>query len=203
MRAEVAGHLQRLRDEAADHPGFEAVARIHSAQEQLLQGGSATAAVEEVEAALTAGLPAAAASNAVFMALLTLELGERYDLASRLLDVGLEGARREGHATRQGMIHGRRAAIALAQGSLHDAEVEAETGLLLVAKQHFVLPQLLAVAIVVHIERGSSRQRTSWRRRARRWGSPGRLYVDQFLVARGRLRIAQGQGAPQKQGVAD
>ena len=201
MRAEVAGHLQRLRDEAADHPGFEAVARIHSAQEQLLQGGSAAAAVEEVEAALTAGLPAAAASNAVFMALLTLELGERYDLASRLLDVALDGARREGHATRQGLIHGRRAAIALAQGQLHDAQVEAETGLLLVEKQHFVLPQLLAVAMVVHIERGDLAAAAGLAQTGETLGiGEDRLYLDQFLVARGRLRIAQGQV---REGVAD
>ena len=201
MRADVAGHLQRLRDEAAGHPGFEAVARIHTAQEQVLQGRSATAAAEEVEAALMEGLPAGAASNATFVALLTLELGERYELASRLLDVGLEDARREGHATRQGMIHGRRAAIALERGSLHDAEVEAETGLLLVENQHFVLPQLLAVAIVAHIERGDLAAADGLAQRGEALAiGEDRLYLDQYLVARGRLRIAQGQV---REGVAD
>ena len=201
MRAEVAEHLRRLRDEAAGHPGFEAVGRIHTAQEQLLQGGSAVAAVEEVEAALSAGLPAAAASNATFLALLTLELAERYDLASQLLDVALEGARGEGHATRQGLIHGRRAAIALAQGSLHDAQVEAETGLLLVEKQHFVFLQLLAVAIVVDIERGDLAAAAGLARTGEALGiGEDRLYLDQYLVARGRLRIAQGQV---REGVAD
>ena len=201
VRAGLAAHLQRFRDQAAGHPGFEAVARIHTAQEQLAQGGSAVAAMDEVEAALAVGLPPAAATNATFLALLTLELGERYDLALRLLGVGLEGARREGHATRQGLIHGRRAAIALAQGSLPDAQVEAETGLLLVDEQHFALLQLLAVAIVVHIERGAFAAAAELAQTGEALGiAEDRLYVDQYLIARGRLRIAQGDVS---EGVAD
>jgi DNA-binding CsgD family transcriptional regulator len=201
MRAGLAAHLQRFRDQAAGHPGFEAIARIHTAQEQLLKGGSATTAVEEVETALAAGLPASAATNAAFVALLTLEFGEQYDRALRLLDIALEGARHEGHATRQGLIHGRRASIALAQGSLHDAQVEAETGLLLVDEQHFVLLQLLAVAIVVHIERGDLAAAAELAQRGEALGmAEDRMYLDQYLIARGRLRIAQGQV---RQGVAD
>ena len=94
MRVGLAAHLQRFRDQAAGHPGFEAVARIHTAQEQLLRGGSAVTAMDEVEAALAVGLPPAAATNAAFLALWTLELGERYDLALRLFGAALEGARR-------------------------------------------------------------------------------------------------------------
>ena len=193
MRAGLAAHLERFRDQAVGHPGFEAVAKIHTAQEQLLQGGSAVAAMDEVEAALAVGLPPAVATNATFLALLTLELGERYDLALRLLGVALEGARREGHATRQGLIHGRRAAIALAQGSLPDAQVEAETGLLLVEEPHFALLQLLAVAIVVHIERGALAAAAELAQTGEALGiAEDRLYLDQYLIARGRLRIAQG-----------
>ena len=201
VRAGHAEHLQRLRDHAAGHPGFEAVARIHTAQEQLMQGGSAAAAAEEVQEALATGLPASGATNAAFLALATLEFAERYDLALRMLDVALEGARREGHATRQGLIHGRRASIALAQGSLQDAQVEAETGLLLVDEQHFVLPQLLAVAIVAHVERGAFETAAELAQTGEALGiAEDRLYVDQFLIARGRLRIAQGHV---REGVAD
>ena len=177
------------------------MARIHAAQEQLVQGGSAAAAVEEAQAALAAGLPAGAATNATFLALVTLELGEQYDQALRWLDVALEGARHEGHATRQGLIHGRRAAIALAQGSLHDAQVEAETGLLLVENQHFALLQLLAVAMVVQIERGELAAAAELAQTGEELGiAEDRLYVDQFLIARGRLRIAEGHV---REGVAD
>jgi DNA-binding CsgD family transcriptional regulator len=201
LRAGLAAQLQRFREQAAGHPGFEAVARIHTAQEQLVRGASATAAVEEVQAALAAGLPARAATNATFLALLTLEQGELYDQALLLLDVALEGARREGHATRQGLIHGRRAAIALARGSLHDAQVEAETGLLLVEKQHFALLQLVAVAMVVHIERGALETAAELAQTGETVGiAEDRLYVDQYLIARARLRIAQGDV---REGVAD
>jgi len=150
--------------------------------------------VAEAQAALAAGLPAGAATNATFLALWILELGEQYDQPLRLFDVALESARREGHATRQGLIHGRRAAIALAQGSLQDAQVEAETGLLLVDRQHFALLQLLAVAMVVHVERGDLDAAAELARTGETLGiAEDRLYVDQFLVARGRLRIAEGK----------
>jgi DNA-binding CsgD family transcriptional regulator len=193
LRARLPVHLPRFREQAAGHPGFEAVARIHAAQEQLVRGGSAAGAVDDAQAALAAGLPAGAATNATFLALHILELGEQYDQALRVFDVALEGARREGHATRQGLIHGRRAAIALAQGSLHDAQVEAETGLLLVEDQHFALLQLLAVAMVVHIERGDLAAAAELAQRGEVLGiAEDRLYLDQFLIARGRLRIAEG-----------
>jgi DNA-binding CsgD family transcriptional regulator len=201
VRSELPAQLERFREHAADHPGFEAVARIHAAQEQLVRGGSAAAAVEEVQAALAVGLPAGAATNAGFLALQVLEAGEQYDQALRVLDVVLESARAEGHATRQGLIHGRRAAIALAQGSLQDAQVEAETGLLLVDRQHFALLQLLAVAMAVHIERGDLEAAAELARTGEAVGvAEDRLYLDQFLVARARLRIAEGDV---REGVGD
>src|SRR5262249_6033471 len=141
LRGRVGAHLQRFRDQARGRPGFEAAARIHTALEELLRGGSAEAAADEVEAALASGLPPARATNVGFLAVHTLRLAERYDTALRLLDLGLEGARREGHVARQGLIHGERAAIALARGSLLDAEVEAETGLRLVDDRHFAFRQ--------------------------------------------------------------
>ena len=38
LRPGCAAHLQRFREQARGHPGFEAVARIHAAQEQLVHG---------------------------------------------------------------------------------------------------------------------------------------------------------------------
>jgi DNA-binding CsgD family transcriptional regulator len=130
-----------------------------------------------------------------------LRLAERYELALRLLDLGLEGARREGHVARQGLIHALRATIALARGSLHDAQVEAETGLRLVAEQHFAFRQLLAVAIDVHIERGEFDGAAELAKTGDALGiAEDRMYLDQYLIARGRLRIAQGQA---HEGVSD
>jgi DNA-binding CsgD family transcriptional regulator len=146
-----------------------------------------------VQAAFAVGIPASASTTAGLLALQTLRLGEQYDLALRLLDVALERARDEGHATRQVIVYGMRAAIALAQGSLHDAQVEAETGLLLVGERHFFLLQLLAVAMTVHIERGELEAAAELSRRGEAVGiAEDRTHIDAFLVARGRLRIAQG-----------
>lgn len=201
LRPRLAGHLQRFWDQARGHAGFEAVARIFAAQEQLLRGGSAEAVADEVQAALATGLPAAAATNAGFVAELTLQLAERYDPAVRLLDLAHEGARREGHTARQGLIHGARAAIALAQGALHDAQVEAETGLLLVHPSHFAALQLAAVAIEVNVQRGAleaADELTAIGEAVEPLGD--RTYGANFLIARGRLRIAQGRG---REGVAE
>jgi DNA-binding CsgD family transcriptional regulator len=193
LRAGLNAHLERFRENARGHTGFEAVARIHAAQEQLNNGGPAAAAVEDVQAAFTAGIPPSSATTAGLLALQTLRLGEQYDLALRMLDAALERARGEGHATRQGIIHGQRAAIALAQGSLNDAQVEAETGLLLVGERHFVVLQLLAVAMIVQIERGDLETAAELSRRGEALGiAEDRTHIDAYLVARGRLQIAQG-----------
>ena len=200
LRVGLAAQLQRFRDQARGYPGFEAVARIHGAHEQLLRGEPATAAMEEVQQALATGLPRSAQSNAALLALLALRLGERYELAIQLLDAALVRARQEGHATRQGILHAQRAAITLAQGSLHDAQAEADTGLLLVEKAHFIVLLLVAVAITVHVERGELDAAARLAQTGEALGIANRAHVSDFLTARGRLRIAQGR---LEEGVAD
>jgi DNA-binding CsgD family transcriptional regulator len=193
LRAGLAARLQAFVEQARGHPRYEAVARIHAAHEGLARGGSAAAAVEEVQAALATGVPPASATTAVFLAAVTLRYAERYEPALRLLEVGLEGARREGHATRQGIIHGQRAGIALDQGALHDAQVEADTGLLLVEAPHFEVLQLVAVVIAVHIERGELDAAAEAANTGEALGiTEDRTYLPGYLMARGRLRIAQG-----------
>ncbi|MFZ0089236.1 MAG: AAA family ATPase [Solirubrobacteraceae bacterium] len=202
LRGRLDPLLRRFNDQAGDQPGFEAVARIYVAREQLVRGGSAAAAAEEIQAALMAGVPPSAENTAALLALWILRLSERYELTRRLLDAALDRARQEGHATRQGIIHGQRAALALAQGSLHDAQVEAETGLVLIEEPHFLFLQLVAVAIVVHIERGALAEALALVRRGERLGirEDGTYAYMDFIVARARLRIAQGQV---REGVAD
>ena len=201
LRPGLAARLRGFGDLARGRPGFEAVARIVGAQEQLLHGQPAAAATDEVQAALMAGLPRRVETTAGLAALFTLIVGERYELAARLLDAALERARREGHATRQGIIHALHAACALAQGSLDDAQVEAETGLLLVEDPHFIAQLLVAVAMTVHIERGELDAAAGLARTGEAMGiAEERTYVLEFLTARGRLRLAQGQ---LDEGVAD
>ncbi len=201
LRAGLPAHLERFGELARGHRGYAALTRIVRAQERLFRGAPAAAAVAEVQAALMNDLPPRARTDAVLLALMTLHYGEQYDLATRLLDIALDGARQEGHATRQGLIHGQRAVLALAQGALHDAQVEAETGLLLVAEPHFTVLQLLAVLITVHIERGELDAAAELARRVEPAAiAEDHTYVPGFLVARGRLRIAQGRP---DEGVAD
>ena len=194
LRPNVDAHLERFRDLARGHPGYEAVATIHAALEELFRGGSAAGTADQVQAALAAGLPPATVTNAGFLAVVTLRLAERYDAALRLLDLAYEGARREGHTARQGLIHGQRAAIAVARGALHDAQVEAETGLLLVQPPHFEIPQLAAVEIAVHIERGALETAEESAQRGAALGFPGdHTFGVDYIVARARLRLAQGR----------
>jgi DNA-binding CsgD family transcriptional regulator len=201
LRPGLGAALRRFRDMAQGRPDFEAVGRIVAAHDQLLRGGAAAAATAEAQAALAVGLPRSAETTAGLLALFTLVYGERYELAARLLDAALERARREGHATRQGIIHALRAVIALGQGSLHDAQVEAETGLLLVEKSHFIALLLVAVAITVHVERGELDSAAGLGQIGDAIGiAEDRTFITEFLTARGRLRIAEGR---LDEGVAD
>jgi DNA-binding CsgD family transcriptional regulator len=201
LRADVPGYLQSFDEQARGHPHFEAVARIHRAGELLLRGGPAATVMDELEGALATGLPERANTGAGVMVLQQLRHCEQFDLALRGLDAALDRARREGHTTRQGLIHGQRAAVALAQGALHDAQVDAETGLMLVDEPHFTVLQLLSIAITVAIERGVLAEAAELAERGAAVNvREDHTYVHDFLVARGRLRIAQGQV---REGVAD
>src|SRR5262249_39505175 len=88
LRPGVAPRWRGFRHLARGGPGFEAVARIVSAQEQLLHGEPAIAATDEVQAAL-ADLPSGAQTTAGLSALFTLIVGERHDLAAVLMDAAL------------------------------------------------------------------------------------------------------------------
>src|SRR5262249_26617997 len=106
----------------------------------------------------------------------------------------VEHAGEEGHAARIGLIHGQRAVIELERGALPDAQIEAETGLLLIEESHFATVQLISVAMVVHIERGDLASADELRQRGDRVGVfEDRAFIGDYLTARGRLRIAQGQ----------
>ena len=157
--------------------------------------GRADDVVEEVEegARGRAAAPRRPATR-VLLALITLRFAERYELALRMLDTGpRRWPRAEGHAARQGVVYSLRAAISLEQGSLRDAQVDAETGLQLVAEPHFSVCQLLAVLIAVHVERGELDRAEELVRRGDASGiSEDRMFLDEYLVARAQLRIAQG-----------
>jgi DNA-binding CsgD family transcriptional regulator len=201
LRRDRSERLARFGRRAAGDPRYEAVAQIHAANDALMRGGTADAAVHQTQAALAVGLPAGAMLSTFFVALTTFVRGEHYDVAGALLDAALDVARQQGHTARQGILHGQRASIALDRGALDDAQLEAEAGLALVDERHFVVVQLAAVAMVVHIERGDLEAAAEAAERGGVFGDQeDRIFLGDYLTSRGRLRIARGQV---DEGVAD
>jgi DNA-binding CsgD family transcriptional regulator len=194
LRGDLPARLARFSRQAAGDPHYEAVAQVYTAQEELMHGGSAAAAVAETQAALAAGLPADAIANTLFVALSTFVLAEAYDVATAIIDAGLDLARRQGFAAREGLLHGQSASVALARGALDHAQLEAERGLALVAERHAAVLQFAAVATAVHIERGDPEAAARAAERGAVFDdTEDRLFLDQFMTSRGRLRLAQGQ----------
>jgi DNA-binding CsgD family transcriptional regulator len=194
LRGELPERLERFRRRAAGDARYEAVAQIHAAQSRLLSAAPAAAVIDEVQAAMGKGLPSEAGANTLFAALFTLVLGEAYDVATPIIEAGLEFTRRQGFAAREGLLRGQRALVALARGVLDDAQLEAERGLALVGERHAAVLQLAAVAIAVYIERGDlGAAERAVERGAVLDETEDRIFLDQFITSRGRLRIAQGQ----------
>jgi DNA-binding CsgD family transcriptional regulator len=194
LRPGLPKRLASFRAQVAGEPRYEAVAEIHAAAVEQMHGGSAAVAVERTRAAVAAGLPAQAMTNTVFMALTTFVQGEDYDTATALIDAGMDVSRRQGLVARQGVLHGQRAAVALARGALDDAQLEAETGLALVGDRHITVLQLAGVAIAVYLERGDLESATRALERGAVFDDKeDRVYLEQYLTSRGRLRIASGQ----------
>jgi DNA-binding CsgD family transcriptional regulator len=201
LRADRCERRARFGRRAAGDPRYEAVGQIHAAQDALARGERADAAVAQAHAALAVGLPPGTMVSTIFVALTTFIRGERHDIAGALIDAGLDLARRQGHTARQGILHGQRAAIALARGALDEAQLDAESGLALVDERHFVVVQLAAIATVVHIERGDLEAADDAAERGGVFGvEEDRIFLDDYLTSRARLRIAEGRV---EEGVAD
>jgi DNA-binding CsgD family transcriptional regulator len=201
LRPRLPERLAAFAAQAASHGPYEAVAEIHASHERLLGGGPAGEALARVQAALARGLPEGGQTNAVFIALTTLMLCEQHDTATRWLRAGLEIARRQGQAARQGVIHGQLAANALARGELDAALVEAEVGMALVDDRHAMWLQLVSIATAVHLERGDLEAATATAELCAGVDETrDRIFLGDLLVARGRLRIAHGEV---ERGIAD
>src|SRR5262249_43531672 len=132
----------RFKRQAAGDSRYEAVGEIYSAQQSLLRAEPAADALQQVQTALAAGLPLDASANTLFVALGMFAQVEAYDTAKVFIDAGLDAARRQGLAARQGLLLGQRALVALGYGALDDAQLEAETGLALIDERHAAVLQL-------------------------------------------------------------
>ena len=150
------------------------------------------------EAALAAGLPPSAATSAAFLALQTLRLGGALRPGhARCSTPALEGARREGHAARQGSSTASAPRSRSRRARSTTRRSRRRPDCVLVDEQHF------AVA-------AAARGRDRRRHRARELDAAAELvrqgdalgiaedrtvHRPSYLTARGRLRIAAGAGA--------
>ena len=193
---------RRFRDQARGDSGFEAVARLHDACELQVRGESAALVAAEVEQALATGLPASAGRNTFVMALIILRFAERYDLAPAHARHRARGRPRGGPCGTAGhhLLPARedRARAGLPPrraGGRRDGPA---------ARRGAALQRGPAPRRPDHRPRRAGRARP-WPTSSRGEVTPSgvvedRIFLDEYLVARGRLRIAQGDA---ERGVAD
>lgn len=190
LRSLVEDRLAGFERRAAGHPRFEPVARIHAASERMLRGKPAVEVADEIEAALASGPPAD--PYAFGMAIDLLVKTERHDAAARWLDLAIEAARAYGLGLRLAGLHTQRAVLELGRGAVGEAELDIQTALRLAGERHFMLPRIVGVAIDVALERGEVQAAAELVERHGDTLARERVLVDEYLVSRGRLRIAEG-----------
>jgi DNA-binding CsgD family transcriptional regulator len=190
LRHQVEDRLARFERRAADHPRYEAIAAIHAAGERMLRGAPAHEVARTVEAALSRTPPSD--PYAFGMAVEVLVRTERDDAADRWLALAIEGARAYGLGLRLAALHTQRAIVELGRGAVGAAEVEIQTALRLAGERHFMLPRIVAVAIAVAVERAELEAASELADRYGESLARERAMVDDYLISRGRLRIALG-----------
>ena len=184
---ERLAEFQRL---AAGNSHFERMARIHAACEQMVRGGPAAEVADEVEACLAAGPPGDVLAFA--MAVDALISCERDWAAARWLELATGAARARGFAPQLASLYTQSARLALGNGRLGEAELDIQTALEFASERHMMLPRTVAYALEIAIERGDLAVAENL---AHRYGDEmgrERIFGDQFLTARGRLRMLQG-----------
>jgi DNA-binding CsgD family transcriptional regulator len=190
LRGEVGERLSRFERRAAGNPRFEPVAQLHSACERMAEGAPAESVADAIEEALATGPPAN--PFAFGMAIDALVTTERHAAAARWLGLALEVSRAQGLGPRIASLHAQRALLGLATGAVGEAELDAETALDLAEAPLLVLPRIAAVAIQVFIERGRLDAAAAVAEREGDRLARERVFADEYLAARGRLRIARG-----------
>jgi DNA-binding CsgD family transcriptional regulator len=191
LRHLVDERLAALQQRAAGNERFEPIARILVACERTTHGAPAADVADEIEGAVAERPPADA--FVLGMAVDTLITTERYEAASRWLDVGIQVARAHGLGAQLASLHTHRAMVALGRGRVGDAELDIQTALDLAGDRHFMLPRIVGVAIQVALERNELVRAAELAQRHGEELARERILVDDYLTARGRLRIARGE----------
>jgi DNA-binding CsgD family transcriptional regulator len=190
LRHLAAERLEALARRAAGNARFEPIARVHSATERLVKGAAADEVAEAITTALRPGPPQDPwAFGAAVDALIRTE---RYDAAAPLIDMALEAGRAYGLRPQLATMQTQRAVLALGRGAVADAHIDIELALELAPDWDFVLRQSVAVAMEVALERGELETAQELAGRSPELFERERLFLDRYLISRGRVRIAAG-----------
>jgi tetratricopeptide (TPR) repeat protein len=191
LRHLVPERLDEFVRRAAGSSRFEPIASVHAAGERMARGAPAAEVAEAITGALRTGPPQD--PYAFSIAVDTLIRIERYEVAAPLIDMALEMARAQGLGSQLAAMHTERAKLALGRGALADAHLDIQLALELVPDRHPLLPAIVAVAMEVALERGELEAAEEIARRHPERLERERLFVDRYLVSRGRVRIASGE----------
>jgi DNA-binding CsgD family transcriptional regulator len=198
LRGEVPARLSRFERRSEGSARFEPIARIHAACERMIHGDQADGVADAIEDALAAGPPTS--PFAIGMAIDALVTTERHHAAAQWLDLAVEASRAQGLGPRLASLHAQRAMLGLGTGAVGEAELDVETALNLAEAPKLVLPRIAGIAIQVFIERGRLDEGASLAQRSGEDLARERVFADEYLAARGRLRVARGDV---REGVAD
>jgi DNA-binding CsgD family transcriptional regulator len=190
LRSLFDDRMSAFEQRAVGHPRYEPVARIFRASEEIIRGAPAVDVASAVEAALAAGPPTD--PYPVGLAIDLLVRTERDDAAARWLDLTIEVARSRGLGPQLAGLYTQRAIVELGRGAVGEAQVDIQTALELAGQRHFLLPRIVAVWIEVALERGEIEPAAELVERHGDSLARDRVTVDDYLVSRGRLRIAEG-----------
>jgi DNA-binding CsgD family transcriptional regulator len=190
LRGLSAERLDEFLRRAGDNARFEPIARLHAIGEQQAAGAPAAAVADEVMGILRAGPPT---DPFVFHAAIDLLIRtERYDAAAPFIDAALETTRALGLPAQVAVLHTERALLGVGRGALADADLDVQLALELIPDGYFLLPHVFGVAMVVALERGELERAQELAGRHTEQLERERLFVDRYLVSRGRVRSAAG-----------
>jgi DNA-binding CsgD family transcriptional regulator len=190
LRHLVGDRLAEFERNAAGHPPYERVARIHAASERMLRGEPAAEVADDIEEALVASPPADPYAFGTAIDLLVKT--ERLDAAGRWLELAIEVARAHGLGPQLAGLHTQRALVELGRGAVGEAELDIQTALRLAGERHFMLPRIVGVAIDVALERGGAETAATLAERHGDDLARERALADEYLVSRGRLHLTRG-----------
>jgi DNA-binding CsgD family transcriptional regulator len=190
LRELSAERLDEFLRRAGDNARFEPIARLHAIGERQAAGAPAAEVADDVSAIMRAGPPA---DPFVFHAAIDLLIRtERYDAAAPYIEAALQTTRALGLPAQVAALHTERALLGVGRGALADADLDVQLALELIPDGHFLLPHVFAVAMAVALERGELERAQELAARHPEQLERERLFVDRYLVSRGRVRSAGG-----------